>query len=502
MLKVKMLDAKGDSLLRDELHSLFATDMKHVPYRRMIDVQRDGVVHLHVPEGPVILNAKITIPGYGFMWVTADNCGQGYGLDAELEFIYEAAVSRVHEVEELLAGGNFTPSVDCVSRLDDAKTLLQLAKTSPKASEYHITALANALWAGERAVVDRARARIQGRRAEFLFGCGGFNYPYEEFPWAQGLYDQIFNYATLPFYLSWTEPEKGKPRYEQVDKLLDAFEKKGVVTKGHPLWWAHPQHGMPPWAHELKWEDGSVARELDRVVKRSVERYKGRIEMFDAINEAHDWCNGWNMTQDELVEMTRMCCDAIHEANAKAKAVINTCFMFGENAADGRVQWGIQNERNMTPYSYMEKVQALGFQYEVIGIQLYLPSRDMLAIDKLYDRFAVFGKPLHLTELGVPSHKADIPYPSHEGDVYCLRYMYSGLWREFEWSERLQADWLQDFYTISYAHPSVEALTWWSYTDPSYIPGAGLLQADGTPKEALFRLRALEKSWGYQFPLK
>jgi hypothetical protein len=75
--------------------------------------------------------------------------------------------------------------------------------------------------------------------------------------------------------------------------------------------------------------------------------------------------------------------------------------------------------------------------------------------------------------------------------------MYQGLWHEMNWSERLQADWLEDFYTLSRARPEVEALTWWSFRDSeSYVPAAGLLQEDGSPKEAFFRLEALENAWG------
>jgi GH35 family endo-1,4-beta-xylanase len=480
--------------------------MKHVPFRRKNAVKRDGEILVYVSEYPVMLHAKIVIPGYGFMWVQADNRGRGYNDGAEIEFVREAAMSRVYEVEEELKRDGFvpgfTPSAKCLSNLNDAGVLLKLAGTSTsagKAADLNITALAAALWAGELAVLERARAKIaaSGARADFLFGCGGFSYPYNGIPDGKRLFDSVFNYATLPFYLGRTEPEYGAPKYEAIDRLLEDFTKAGIKTKGHPLWWAH-KDSWPEWAMGLKWEDGSVQRELHRVVRRHVERYIGRIELFDAINEAHDWCNVWNMKQDELVEMTKMCCDDIHEVNPAAKAVVNNCFMFGENVADGRVQWGIVNERNMTPYTYLKKCEELGFKYEVVGIQLYQPSRDMMAIDKLYDRFAEFGKPLHLTELGVPSFKKDIPLSSHEGDIYCLRYMYNGSWREFAWNERLQADWLEEFYTLSYSRPEVGALTWWSFQDPAYVPGAGLVCEDGKPKEALFRLKALEESWGHK----
>ena len=35
-----------------------------------------------------------------------------------------------------------------------------------------------------------------------------------------------------------------------------------------------------------------------------------------------------------------------------------------------------------------------------------------------------------------------------------------GIWHGEQWTERLQADWLEDFYTIAYSHPLVGAIDW------------------------------------------
>ena len=127
MLKVTLLGADGAYLSRSEIVSLYASDLNYVPYMRRASVQYDGSVELEVPQAPVMLHAKLNIPGYGYgMWVMADNCGVGYAADAQVDFIREAASSRIHEVEALLSGEEFTPSVKCVSMLRDAQALLHL----------------------------------------------------------------------------------------------------------------------------------------------------------------------------------------------------------------------------------------------------------------------------------------------------------------------------------------------------------------------------------------
>lgn len=518
VLKVKILGSDGSYVTRDEIISLYASDMDYVPYLRKAKIDYDATVNLEVPEGPVILHAKLRIPGFGYgMWVTADHCGEGYAPDAAVDFVYEAACSRVHAVENVLAQKEFQPSLQCLSMLGDAKALLAMAQANPaKAPAYHMTALAASLWSGEIAAVERAKARIalRGKR-EMLFGAGGFSYPYDAdrggrsrkapvyagMPSMKDSFDSVFNYATLPFYMAEREREYGKPDYSYLDHLQDAFEKSGITTKGHPLWWAHTA-GMPDWTRGLRFEDGSIRREIDRTIRDTVNHFKGRIRIYDAINENHDWCNAYNLTQDQQTQMTGFCCDAIHDADPDALAVINTCFMFGENAADGRTQWGPTWERNLVPYSALERVEAQGTQYEAIGMQLYNPARDMLALDGLFDRFRKFGKKIHITELGVPSFDQEVRPNTTPGDIYCLQYMYYGLWHEMGWNERLQADWVEQFYTIAYSHPEVEAITMWSFADPGYVPASGLFTADYEPKESFFRLKDLERSWGFDFGKK
>ena len=125
MLTIRILNADGKHARRSEIVSLYASDMDYVPYRRVHTIDGDGTIRLQVPKGPVILHAKLQIPGYGSgMWVTSDNCGAGYRGDETLDFIHDAAMSRVCEVQKVVSGGEFAPSPKCLSLLRDAETLL------------------------------------------------------------------------------------------------------------------------------------------------------------------------------------------------------------------------------------------------------------------------------------------------------------------------------------------------------------------------------------------
>ena len=137
-----------------------------------------------------------------------------------------------------------------------------------------------------------------------------------------------------------------------------------------------------------------------------------------------------------------------------------------------------------TPLEYYKTLETAGVSYDAIGLQLYNPARDMLEIERQLERFFAFGKPVHVTELGVPSTKLSAK-DSAAG----------GLWHGAAWTPQIQADWVEQFYTICYSKPPVQAVTWWDLADPAFIQDGGLLDAQFRPKEAYNRLHRLIASW-------
>ena len=60
----------------------------------------------------------------------------------------------------------------------------------------------------------------------------------------------------------------------------------------------------------------------------------------------------------------------------------------------------------------------------------------------------------------------------------------------------LQAEWLEQIYTIMYSKPWIEAINWYDFVDPySFIKNGGLLaDVEGNKKEAFNRLKSLKES--------
>ncbi|NLM86239.1 MAG: 1,4-beta-xylanase, partial [Clostridiales bacterium] len=151
--------------------------------------------------------------------------------------------------------------------------------------------------------------------------------------------------------------------------------------------------------------------------------------------------------------------------------------------------YGSLPQRLMSPMSYLRRVLDAGIDFDAVGIQLYFPARDMVSVERLLKVYEGFGKPIHITEMGVPGGTRAGAAAS--GSDWAQMSLSEGSWHG-GWNERTQADWMEQFYTIAAAHPSIQALTWWDFIEPSFSGNGAILYQDENPREIYFRLLALK----------
>jgi GH35 family endo-1,4-beta-xylanase len=108
---------------------------------------------------------------------------------------------------------------------------------------------------------------------------------------------------------------------------------------------------------------------------------------------------------------------------------------------------------------------------------------------RILERFARFGLPLHWTETTLVSGHLMPPEIDDLNDYQVPE------WPSTPEGEERQADELVRHYRTLLAHPSVQAITYWGLTDDGSWLGApaGLVRADGTTKPAYDELRARVK---------
>lgn len=326
--------------------------------------------------------------------------------------------------------------------------------------------------------VSGARVRLEQVRHEFLFGCNFFQFGRLGDPELEQAYrrrfSDLFNFATLGFYWAFYEPRPGQPRYEDTEQVLAWTREQGIVCKGHPLVWDHPA-GSPRWLPE---DDEELARLCDGRVREIVSRFRGRLDMWDVVNEATHLPDQANRTRMARwgralgpVAYTRRALEVARAAHPGALLLVN--------------------DYRLDPpyYALLDALRGPDGQplYDAIGLQSHMHGGvwPLSRIWQLCDTYARLERPLHFTEATVVSGPRLGPGENWGATT--------------AEGEEKQADYVVKFYTMVFGHPATRALTWWDLSDRGawQRAPAGLLRRDMSPKPAYERLRELirERWW-------
>ncbi|MBT8400354.1 MAG: endo-1,4-beta-xylanase [Rhodothermia bacterium] len=485
----------------------FATDEFGDPFQAPIEVTREGVVApVSMADRPFAINARWFVEGFGFVWLDADNEGRLYRME---DFAHpgvrnlnvEFARTRVGRNAERLSryrreGASFSSEV--IGLQDLAANLLDdaLARKGETAGDYANRSLLYSLWAGEKIELEKARNDIDrlARTDDFFFGCETRQYVWAKSVTLTERFEELFNYATVTHYVDDTwyevfEPREGKHRWGIKDNIVDWLTEKGITIEGRPLVWFHPAV-TPDWLKQKNF--GEVKDYVERHVEAVVGHYGNLVNHWEVVNEYHDWANIHDHTPDQITEIVTLACEKTREVNPDAVRIINNCCPFAGYAAYGHSASGESDRPLRSPRKFMEDLVAADVPFDVVGVQMYFPQRTLADIVRLIERFEVFGKPVHITEIGATSGPTKGDLLSGNREVPGAPYD----WHR-PWDEDLQADWLEDVYTIFYSKPFIEGASWYDFADfRTFIENGGLIKVDGTRKQSFHRLKQLLETWG------
>ena len=366
---------------------------------------------------------------------------------------------------------------------------------------------------------------------------------------------ETFNYLTIGMYWGWIQSQGPEYRY-QYDWVVDDTSliipwanENGYTLKGHPAIW---HSTLPNWlvketdtdkvvkymkAHLkkifaerrdlLNWDIYNEAPAVmenhvaDSGVKRWVRTYCGEScykqkctdpSCGNSAAEPNKFpCkkvrDEWSMADGKHALMWHQ--DCINKSTADVYSWAH------EAAGPGDKRVYVNNHYsdsspvnkwtgNAKFYDMCKYFQENNVDYDVIGIQTHMHEQgDIYSEEELWnmlEKYSIFNKPIHLCEITIPSFKpftnwqdkgkhlenvnaaiaAGRPIPYREGDES---------WREF------QAEYLQDFYTLAFSHPNVEAMIGWSLSDERewIFSAGGLLDRQDNPKKAYNVLKQLIK---------
>ena len=317
------------------------------------------------------------------------------------------------------------------------------------------------------------KLRLEQLRHDFLFGCNCFSFDRCANSDQEEQYRQrfaaLFNYCTLGFYWASYEIHRGKPSYDYTEKVLEWAGKQAITCKGHPLVWDHPA-GSPPWLPD---DPDEIAQLVRARVQDLVSHFRGRIDIWDVVNEATHLPDGANKTK----------------MAAWGAALGPVPFVAGPlkiaRAANPAATLLVNDYRTDSPYFEILSRQRdeQHFLLDAVGIQSHMhqgvwPLHKVYSVCETYRRL---GLPIHFTETTILSAARESRNDAWGTTTPDL--------------EALQAEKASNFYTVLFAHPAVGAITWWDFSDYHawQRAPAGLLRDDMTPKPVYERLLDLVK---------
>ena len=321
---------------------------------------------------------------------------------------------------------------------------------------------------------------------DFLFGCGAFDaLPLTNENKGDAFYEdrmrkwlELYNYGTMSFYWGAYEEKENAPAFESRMNASRYLKEHGKTVKGHPLCW----HTLrADWL--MKYDNKTILdRQLERI-HRDVTAFAGVIDMWDVINEVvimpefDKYDNAITRICKEYgrINLVKEVFAAARAANPKATLLIND-FNLSDRYA-----------------GLIADCLDAGVSIDAIGLQTH-QHQGYMGIEKLEEiikRFAGFGLPLHFTENTLVSGHI---MPAHIVDLNDYQIPE---WPTTEEGEKRQAEEMEEMYRFLFAHPLVEAITGWDFTDGAWLGApSGVLRTDNSEKPSYRMLRDLiHREW-------
>ncbi|MCF7740275.1 MAG: endo-1,4-beta-xylanase [Candidatus Marinimicrobia bacterium] len=491
-----------------ELNFVYASDENVDPFKSEIKITGDGIV---VPEDlgnrKFGVNTQWFIEGFGFCSLCANNGGEYYSLEElngkrQLNLNYEFANSRVSRNLRVRdryksSGTVFSPEVK--SFIELSQEYLEMAKkqitNGEKCGRLANKSLYYSLWAGEKIELEHARNQIaiNNRDDKVYFGCESRQYIWAKSEAFTRRFAELFNFATLTHYVwdTWYplfEPQEGEYNWGIKDEITKFLLDNDITIEGRPLFWFHPWV-TPKWLENKNFDQ--LKSYVDKHTRDLVGHYGNKVKHWEVVNEYHDWANIFDHTPEQITEIVRLACNKTKEINPEVSRLINNCSPWSEYVARGRMARMEASRPLRSTRQFVKDLVEAEVDFDVLGIQAYFGYRDLSDIMRMVERFEKFGKPIHITEIGTTSGPTFKTVMDKSMGIKKSPYD----WHR-PWDEELQADWLEQVYTLFYSRPNIKGINWYDFSNfRPFIVNGGMVKANCEPKRSFYRLKKLLSSW-------
>lgn len=259
---------------------------------------------------------------------------------------------------------------------------------------------------------------------------------------------ELFNVAVDEWAMKWPSWESAENRQWAIESAKWIRE-QGIDLRGHTMIWPSWRRA-PERVKELASDPAALRQAVADHIKSVGTTFAGQVIDWDVVNEPYTHFDMLEILgRDIMAEWFKLA----READPHAVLYLNEA---------GQPNSGPTAERYDVFYDDIKMLIEKGAPIGGLGMQGHfgqnLNSPEQLM--SIYDRFAVFGLPIKITEL-------DIDHPDPQ----------------------VQADYMRDFLTISFSHPSIDGILMWGFWEGQHHrPSAALWSRDWT-------IRPVGKAW-------
>lgn len=289
---------------------------------------------------------------------------------------------------------------------------------------------------------------------------------------------RLFNYATVHLYWGWYEPRQGQYGHEIALSSIRWLKEHGLTPRGHPIHWNH-RASIPRWVVDMNPSTDKFRELLSLRTKQLSETVIPQLHDVDIFNELVGW-NRWDnpftrlARERGLINMVSDCIKEFKSLNPNTLIAIN------------------DYETSPAYYKLLRDLIKAGVNFDYIGMQSHMHSRNWSFEQQwtILERLSRLNKPVLFTELSVLSG------PRREIDWSTERPIMD--WNSDPENEKIQADYLEKFYSIAYSHPNCIGIVMWNFTDRRAWLGApvGVLRRDGSRKPSFDALdKLINEKW-------
>ncbi|MFC1782022.1 endo-1,4-beta-xylanase [Planctomycetota bacterium] len=468
---------------------LFAQD--EIPVRSQLRFEKNELLVIRHNETAVGLANLWEVPDFGKIFLQTTRLPERdkpYNLNLEIARARLLRISQKREdwgLTEQEIAKDYQQHIE--ESLEKFVEALCLMEEPGKAAQLADESLSLSMWGGEEMTLAHARMFLERRANGQGFGRHSFGCTFDPNRIQDKNYCKFvknnFHFITVPISWKKIEPKEQELDFELLDECVNWLSQNRIAVKVGPLVNFSPS-AVPDWLYIWEHDFEQVRESAYEYITRVVERYGRKVQAWDVVSGMNaDNC--FKFSFEQIIEMTRSAALAAKRASARSLALVELTEPWGEYYA--------VNQRTIPPLIYADIVCQGGVPFDGFGIKIRfgrggggMRTRDLLELSHLLDRFGVFGKPLHLTDVQVPSQPN-----KHDGNG---KISEAGHWRE-EWNEQIQAQWLEQVYQVALSKHFVETITWGELVDreDGILQHGGLLKQDLTPKKAFDTVHKLQE---------